>query len=1108
MDLSSLLPALRQSVEPEKAIASGLLPLPTSARAPVAASMLSERKLLIVSPRFDRVLTLAQELPYWTPHTPVAIFPEPDPLFYEKLPWGVQTRLQRAEILASLASPTSADRSIILASIRAIMSVTLAPDQMRASIRELQVSQTVEIQELLEFLLGIGYDSASIVTDRGQFSRRGGILDVWSNSQSAPTRIELFGDEIDSMREFDPATQRSAEKFQHLELTPAREGIPTYLTKTPEHESELHEFYLPGINPEPNGFLDYLPRDSVVLLDGLAAVESVAHELEAQAVELFESPDNRERYAPRPYLTIDELRESLDRLSTVDLGLTTTSETAPAITLGLRFGGQIKPLMTHLLQRRSAHEISIVVSRQANRLVDLWNEQDGSQLLAEAIPDELAPGEITFIQGALSEGWSLRRPGEARINLLTDAEIFGWSRPKPRRRARPSTSAPESAYADLVLGDHVVHVDYGVGRFEGLVSRTLDELEREYLLVAYADGDQLYVPIHQADRITRYLGVDGDAPRLSRLGSQRWGRHRAEAKRAVEEIAKDLLELYARRVTLVGHAFADDTPWQRELEASFPYVETEDQVQAIEAVKGDMERSRPMDRLICGDVGYGKTEVALRAAFKAVMDGKQVGILVPTTVLAQQHFRTFRRRLSAFPVEVEMLSRFRSRAETAAILERMRKGQVDIVIGTHRLLQKDVKFNNLGLLIIDEEQRFGVTHKEFLKSLRTEVDVLTLTATPIPRTLYLALTGVRDISTIDTAPEDRLPVITHTGAYDPGLIRQAILRELDRGGQVFFVHNRVQSIDSIKARILKLVPEAKIEVAHGQMPEGELSNIMSRFTDGEIEVLLSTSIIESGLDIPNANTLIVDRADQFGLAQLYQLRGRVGRGALRAYAYFFHHSGGTPEALQRLDIISENSQLGAGYSIALRDLEMRGAGDLLGRRQHGHIAAVGFHLYTQLLGEAVRRLRDETEAAEIPEMPMGALPLQVSIELPLSGALTTDYVPDRDLRLQLYRRMAGLHTLEEVEMMRSELSDRFGTPPPEVDNLLYQLRVKVLAAEAGIVSITSEGGQILIQFTPGQAPTGDLGPEVRMSKRGLWLTSTTWQESLMGLLRNLMPQLA
>ncbi len=665
--------------------------------------------------------------------------------------------------------------------------------------------------------------------------------------------------------------------------------------------------------------------------------------------------------------------------------------------------------------------------------------------------------------------------------------------------------APESAYADLEIGNHVVHVDYGVGRFEGLVSRILDGLEREYLLISYADGDQLYVPIHQADRITRYLGMDASSPRLSRLGSQRWERSRAAARRAVEDIAKDLLDLYAKRATVSGHPFGVDTPWQQELEASFPYVETQDQVRALDSVKTDMEQNRPMDRLICGDVGYGKTEVALRAAFKAVMDGKQVGILVPTTVLAQQHYRTFKRRLAAFPVEVEMLSRFRTPAETAAILERMREGQVDIVIGTHRLLQKDVQFKDLGLLVIDEEQRFGVTHKEYLKSLRTEVDVLTMTATPIPRTLYLALTGVRDISTIDTAPEDRLPVITHTGAYDPDLVRQAVLRELDRGGQVFFVHNRVHSIESIKARVERLVPEAKTEIAHGQMPEKELAEIMSRFTEGEIDILLSTSIIESGLDIPNANTLIVDRADRFGLAQLYQLRGRVGRGAVRAYAYFFHHSGyrATPEALKRLDIISENSQLGAGYSIALRDLEMRGAGDLLGRRQHGHIAAVGFHLYTQLLGDAVRRLRQDAQPVEIPDIPTEALPLQVSIELPLSGALTTGYIPDRSLRLQLYRRMANMRSLEDVDAMWEELDDRFGPPPPEVENLLYQLRVKVLASAVGISSITTEAGQILIQFDTGRVPEFSLGPEARISKRGLWLTSTSWQQSLLSLLQNL-----
>ncbi|MFQ5942059.1 MAG: transcription-repair coupling factor [Anaerolineales bacterium] len=1104
MDLSSLLPVVREGLRLESRLSEGALPLPSAARAPVAASLVSENAgpLLVVSPRMDRVLTMAQELPHWNPHAEVAVFPEPDPLFYEELPWGERTRHNRAEILARLATGTRLDNTIILASVRAIMTATLAPDQMRASSRRLHVHQNIEILELLEFLLGIGYDSASIVTRRGQSSRRGGILDIWPNTRNAPVRIELFGDEIESMREFDPATQRSSETIQNLELAPAREGVPALLSHIPEHDTELHEFYLPSINPELNGFLDYLPQSTVVLMDGFAGIEATANELEAQALELRERLNDQ---VQRPYLTIDELVESLSRLVAIDLGVVGRMP-GDTIVPGPRFGGQIKHLMTHLRERRMAHEISIVVSRQANRLVDLWNEQDGSQLVSELIPDELTPGAITFIRGALTEGWTLRQPGEAHIHLLTDAEIFGWSRPKPRKRARPRAPAPESAYADLELGDHVVHVDYGVGRFEGLVARTLDELEREYLLVSYADGDQLYVPIHQADRITRYLGVDGSSPRLSRLGSQRWERSRKEAKRAVEAIAEELLELYARRVTVVGHAFGKDTPWQQELEASFPYVETQDQDLALEAVKDDMERGRPMDRLICGDVGYGKTEVALRAAFKAVMDGKQVGILVPTTVLAQQHFRTFKRRLAAFPVEVEMLSRFRTRAETVAILERMREGQVDIVIGTHRLLQKDVQFHNLGLLVIDEEQRFGVTHKEYLKSLRTELDVLTLTATPIPRTLYLALTGVRDISTIDTAPEDRLPVITHTGPYDPALIRQAVLRELDRGGQVFFVHNRVQSIRSIKARIQKLIPEAKIEIAHGQMPERELADVMSSFTDGEIDVLLSTSIIESGLDIPNANTLIVDRSDQFGLAQLYQLRGRVGRGALRAYAYFLHQSRGTPEAIERLEIISENSQLGAGYSIALRDLEMRGAGDLLGRRQHGHIAAVGFHLYTQLLGEAVRRLRDGIKPSEVPDLPTGVLPLQISIELPLSGALTVDYVSDRPLRLQLYRRMAGLRTLEEVEAMRSELDDRFGTPPREVENLLYQLSVKVLAADAGITSIAAEAGQILIQFAPDRSPKGDLGPEVRMSKRGLWLTSPTWQESLMRLLENLVLQ--
>ncbi len=597
------------------------------------------------------------------------------------------------------------------------------------------------------------------------------------------------------------------------------------------------------------------------------------------------------------------------------------------------------------IDERTAQDRIVIVSRQARRLSELWEEQKP--------PAEPAPA-VEFIEGSLSEGWSFQAPGGESLHLLTDGEIFGWRRPETRRRARPAAEAPEAGYSDLQAGDYVVHVDHGIGRYLGLVRRTIDGVEREYLCVEYADEAQLFVPIHQADRLTRYVGPDNRTPTLSRLGSQEWKSAKSHVKEAVKEVAEELLDLYARRSVVEGYPFGEDNAWQQELEASFPYIETDDQMRVIAEVKRDMQAKRPMDRLICGDVGYGKTEVALRAAFKAVMDGKQVAILVPTTVLAQQHYNTFSQRLAAFPVTVEMLSRFRTPQQQKEILARLEQGQVDIVIGTHRLLSSDVRFKDLGLLIIDEEQRFGVTHKEALKQMRTEVDVLTLTATPIPRTLYMALSGVRDISTINTPPEERLPIVTHVGPYSPKLVKQAILRELERGGQVFFVHNRVQTIGAMLAHLKQLVPEARIAVAHGQMAETELAKRMEQFSQGEVDILLCTSIIESGLDIPNANTLIVDRADTFGLAQLYQLRGRVGRGAQRAYAYFFRHNRKSPthEGRQRLETIAENTQLGAGYSIAMRDLEIRGTGDILGTRQHGHIAAVGFHLYTALAGRS------------------------------------------------------------------------------------------------------------------------------------------------------------
>jgi transcription-repair coupling factor (superfamily II helicase) len=642
----------------------------------------------------------------------------------------------------------------------------------------------------------------------------------------------------------------------------------------------------------------------------------------------------------------------------------------------------------------------------------------------------------------------------------------------------------------MTPGDYVVHIEHGIGIFQGLTTVELESVEREYLLVQYAGSGKIYVPIHQADRLSRYVGADDRPPQLNKLGSAEWARVRKRTQQAVEEVAGELLELYATRETITGHAFSPDTPWQAELEAAFPYIETEDQIRAIDEVKADMEMHQPMDRLICGDVGYGKTEVALRAAFKAVLDGKQVAMLVPTTVLAQQHFNTFRERLQPFPVDVEMLSRFRSRHEQTDVLERLDGGQVDVVIGTHRLLSTDVAFKDLGLLIIDEEQRFGVTHKERLKQMRTEVDVLTMTATPIPRTLYMSLAGVRNISTIDTPPEERLPVRTHVGEYDDNIVRHAILREIDRGGQVFFVHNRVLGIEQVRRRLVQVVPEVTVGVAHGQMRESDLEQVMIRFVNREIDVLLCTSIIESGLDIPNANTLIVNTADRFGLAQLYQLRGRVGRGAQRAYAYFFYDNPRrlTEDARRRLETIREASELGAGFSIAMRDLEIRGAGDILGIRQHGHISAVGFDLYTRLLAQAVQELKTR----EIGETFAPTLPAPITISLPLATFLPSDYVSEHTLRLRLYRRMAQLATLDEVDGFAAELADRFGVIPDEVDNLLYQLRLKVLAGMALVEGIAAEDGKLAIRCPRLEgvnraALQRRLGRGVRVSRHAVWV---------------------
>jgi transcription-repair coupling factor (superfamily II helicase) len=1148
MSLDNLLERIIASSEDVLASISSKTDLPAlglrrSARLPFVAALHKslKRPILLLTDRMDNALTLSDELALWTPSAPRQFIPEPTPLYYEEAAWGENTRRDRLKAITTLAAyhipgaGVPENPPIFIAPARAVMTRTLPRRDFLKATRTLKPGQVLSPEELARSWVSLGYEPVSTVISSGQFARRGGILDVWPPAEPQPVRIELFGDEIDTLRLFDPASQRTLRSIDRLLFTPAKEFL---LPRDGDWKNErvahlanqegfsFTEFHLPLLHPIHASLLDYLPRDSLVIIENLQVIQDTITDVEEQAVSMrrdFIGDETLPPDFPVPYLSWTEIEDSLTGQQVLDLGPASAPEEsslADRFESEPRFGGRLKPLQEYLVDVYLREEPVVVVSRQASRLDELWSDQ---------APSESPPGALppVFIPSSLSEGWTFTPASGPRQHLLTDGEIFGWRRPEPRRRHRAVAEAPESPYADLQIGDWVVHIDHGIGRFVGLVGRTVEGLEREYLCVEYADSDQLFVPVFQADRLTRYVGPEGRAPSPTRLGSTEWKSVKERIKEAVAEVAEDLLDLYATRHVVSGHSFNPDTPWQQELEASFPYIETEDQLRVITEVKRDMEMARPMDRLICGDVGYGKTEVALRAAFKAVMGGKQVALLVPTTVLAQQHYNTFRERLSAFPVEVEMLSRFRTQQQQREILYRMAKGAVDIVIGTHRLIQGDVQFNDLGLLIIDEEQRFGVTHKETLKQLRKEVDVLTLTATPIPRTLYMALTGVRDISTISTPPEERLPIITHVGPYSPKLVRQAILRELERGGQVFFVHNRVQTIGAMRRHLEKIVPEARLTVAHGQMAENELSARMEMFTAGKVDVLLSTSIIESGLDIPNANTLIVDRADTFGLAQLYQLRGRVGRGAQRAYAYFFRHRRLLPtiEGRQRLETIAENTQLGAGYSIAMRDLEIRGAGDFLGTRQHGHIAAVGFHLYTRLLTEAVRRLRQERKDAAPdmpkiedlpldPSLPDGQLhPFMVSVDLPMHVSIPNSYVPDKTMRLGLYRRIASLRSIKEVDAIRNEFADRFGPLPEEVNNLLFQVKVKLLAESASVSSVSTENGQIVLRFP--SLPEGvshrdfpSLGEGVRTGKNALWMpfSKTDWTGEVLELLSRLDPE--
>lgn len=1175
--------------------------LPARLRPVVIATLLDEisAPVVIVVPSVEESRQITDALRGWM-RTPARLmrFPEPPGLLYERVPWPPEVITDRLEVISrlstaqasadtpdlrqsrptddelrSMGDETGPDSSppVIVTSARALMRRTLPYRQFRRAIRQISVSGTAgnreSLAELTRHAVGIGYEPVSVVQAPGQLSRRGGLLDIYPPQASLPYRVEFFGDEIDTIRTFEPDTQRSVGRVEAFWLTPVREVLPKDSARAhdavqrllatappPEVQALLEadaealdaqvpfanlEYYLPYLYQEVGTLLHFLPPAglAIVLEDGHAQGSALAsrwEELEEEAAEQQRTAQAEHSLlpdAPIPYVSWDQMRATFRRVRTLSVVTGEEGPLAEAFGSEPHFAGRLPDALGRVRQWVNLGDQVVIVSRQAARMAELWQDFTPPPVYETvATPPESL---LTFVHGVVDGGWQWRGPDGVR-HLLTDEELFGWHPPEPRRRPRRRAAAPEQSFADLQPGDVVVHEDYGIGIFRGLVTRSVDDIDREYLLLEYAgpggDGassgppspggepvagpqngngagasrpndvrrDKLFVPIHQADRLTRYVGAEGFGPRLSRLGGGSWEETKARVRKAADELAVELLQLYAARQVATGYAFEHDTQWQKELEAAFPYVETEDQVQAIQAVKSDMETARPMDRLICGDAGYGKTEVALRAAFKAVMDGKQVAMLVPTTVLAQQHYQTFVERLAPFPANVELLSRFRTDSEQQRVLDRLAEGSVDIVIGTHRLLQRDVAFRDLGLVIIDEEQRFGVTHKERLKQMRTEVDVLTLTATPIPRTLYMALTGVRDISIIETPPQERLPIATYVGPYDTDVARRAILRELKRGGQVFYVHNRVDSIQTVATRLQNLVPEARLAIAHGQMPERELSDVMARFTTGGVDVLLATTIIESGLDFPNANTLIVERADRFGLAQLYQLRGRVGRGTRRGYAYFFHKRRLSGEASERLTALRDTAAHGGGFTVALRDLEIRGAGDLLGRKQHGHIAAVGFSLYTRILTRAVSRMKAERDGEPLPPDPLGS----ITIELPLAVGLPADYVPDDKLRLQLYRRLAELATEEDVDRLRDELQDRFGPLPRMAENLIYQLRLKLLARDARIPAIAVENAQIVLRppwlksmdATDSAGLRRRLQDRARIGRREIWL-ALSWDES-------------
>lgn len=991
--------------------------------------------------------------------------------------------------------------------------------------------EILDLEEFKKNLVAIGYENTGQVQKEGEFSVRGGIIDVFPLTEECPYRIELWGDEVDGIRRIDVESQRSVETVSEIEIYPATEifleedrileGMhrmeeemqtcvhrfeeegkkeeASRLRQSVANFRETYEVYHGLVNLESyvsyftknvSSFFDYFKGEDVcVYLDEPARCIEKGEAVEYEFRESMVSRLEKGYILPGQMEVLFSLPVLLKKLSELPLLLMTALDMkVKEFNVRHKYNFQIQAAPSYnnnfsllakdiLRLKKNGYRVLVLSASgtRAERLCQDLQDYEIPAFYSRDLSHELLPGEVMIGKGTLRKGFEYPN---LRFVVMTEGDIFGGVKKKRKKRVKRYEGAAIHSFNDLKIGDYVVHENHGLGIYEGIEKIEVDHITKDYLKVAYAGGSNLYIPATSLEVLQKYAGSDAaKVPKLNKLNSPEWKKTKTRVKGAVKEIAQELVDLYAKRQAKQGHAFEKDTVWQREFEEVFPYEETEDQLHAIEDTKKDMESIKAMDRLICGDVGYGKTEIAIRAAFKAVMDGKQVAVLVPTTILAGQHYNTFVQRMRDYSVEVGMLSRLRTPKENRETVEKLRKGAIDIVIGTHRLLAKDVVYKDLGLLIVDEEQRFGVTHKEKLKQLKNDIDVLTLTATPIPRTLHMSLVGIRDMSVLEEPPVDRMPIQTFVMEKNDEIVREAILRELGRGGQVYYVYNRVANMDIIAGEVQKLVPEAIVAYAHGQMNERELERTMFAFVNGEIDVLVSTTIVETGLDIPNVNTIIIDEADKLGLSQLYQLRGRVGRSNRTAYAFLMYKRDKMLKevAEKRLAAIKEFTELGSGFKISMRDLEIRGAGNLLGARQHGHMEAVGYDLYCKMLNEAVKRLKGEKVEND---------EFETNIDLKMDAFIPADYIPNEFQKLDVYKRIAEIETEPERDDMVDELIDRFGEPPQSVCNLLEIALLKAKAHDAYITAIVEKANQIRITMFPQAKVATDKIPDLLAAYQG------------------------